>query len=449
MMLDYMDYISRAFEQSTNWNRDNSYANITATTSALIDFSVPSAFEFQVSNASTPFTFNTMRVSTRNVFNGSLTYLYTDADNLEKIGSDSGSIDLQNVTETYRYFQPFYNNHKLAAPTDGKTVGKSLYYGRMFYPNSNLEAMLIKRLDPHKQLKIKWLSTFDDFNILTCYWQRDTGRDSQEVIFSTNDLLCGYRFLHNFIGKPSKMKNSLYNNSSLSLGAELWLGLITLSPGCSTTLRYCTHAPNTGRPLTLTLKWNPIFGNLSSSYSAKTSSNTTVCAKYDFNLYSIDSNLSFGVELWRRGNSAKAMSQYQDVSQTFGKDENLMYHHLAPDLSQEQASPQTRKDLVEKQQLLNDLTTAFSSSLRKIDREKTMIEEFQNNLHHANFTSVWKLSTSLRDANLKVLWEGKFKGFLISTGAEVSKASPLLQSSSSEKLPSYLSKFGVQLQYST
>lgn len=448
MMLDYMEYISRAFEQSTNWNRDNSYAEITATTNALLDFKVPSAFEFQVSNVSTPYTFNTMRVSTRTVFNGSLTYLYTDADNLERICQDSGSIDLQNVTETYRYFQPF-NNRKTANSNADKIMNKSLYYGRMLYPSSNLEAMIIKRLNAHNQLKFKWLSTFDDFNILTCYWQHDTGRNCQEAIFSTNDLLCGYRVLHNFIDKPSKMKNSLYNNSSLSLGAEFWLGLITLSPGCSTTVRYCTHAPNTGRPLTLTLKWNPIFGNLSSSYSAKTSSNTTVCAKYDFNLYSIDSNLSFGAEFWRRGDSAVAQEQHNDIPQTFGNTDNLMYHHLMPALSQKQASPQAKKDLEEKQQLLNNLTTAFSSSLKKIDREKSMIEEFENNLSSANFTSVWKISTSLRDANLKVLWEGKFKGFLISAGTEVSKPTPLLDSISSEKLPAYVSKFGVQLQYST
>lgn len=448
MMLDYMEYISRSFEQSTNWNRDNSYADITATSKALLDFSVPNAFEFQVSNASTPFTFNTMRVSTQNVFNGSLTYLYTDADNLGRIVKDSDAINLQNVTETYRYFQPYYN-HRLLSPNGGKKTGKSLYYGRMFYPSSNLEAMVIKRLDAHNQLKFKWLSTFDDFNILTCFWQRDTGKDSQELIFSTNDLLCGYRFLHNFIGKPSKLQTSLYNNSSLSFGAEFWLGLITLSPGCSTTLRYCTHAPNTGRPLTLTLNWNPIFGNLSSSYSAKTSSNTTVCAKYDFNLYSIDSNLSFGVELWRRGNSAKKDGQYQDVTPRSENDDHLMYHHLVPALSQKESSPQTRKDMEEKQQLLNDLTTAFSSSLKKIDREKTMIEEFENNLHHANFTSVWKISTSVRDRNLKVLWEGKFKGFLISAGTAIYKSSPISNSTSSEKLPAYLSKFGVQLQYST
>ncbi|QLL34038.1 hypothetical protein HG536_0F03630 [Torulaspora globosa] len=443
-MLDYMESVSRAFEQSTGWSRDNSYANITATSKALLDFKIPTAFEFQVSNATTPYTFNTTRVSTRNIFNGSLTYLYSDADNLKDMVRGSGAVSLQQVTETYRYFQPFYN-HKSAPSNGDRLVRKSLYYGRMYYPTSNLEAMMIKRLTPYTQVKLKCLSTFNEFNILTCHWQRDTGRNCQELIFSTNDLLCGYRFLHNFLGTPSKMKTSLYNNSSLSLGTELWLGLITLSPGCSTTLRYCTHAPNTGRPLTLTLSWNPFFGNLSSSYSAKTSTSTTFCAKYDFNLYSIDSNLSFGVEVWRRGSTNQ--QHEPPTSQSINKTDNLMYHHLLPTLSQSSSHGHGQTKMEHEQQLLQDLTTAFSTSLKRIDREKFEIENFQNDYSCANFTSVWKLSTSLRDKNLKVLWEGKFKGFLVSAGGEFFKSSPLLDNRS--RTPLYPARFGVQLQYST
>lgn len=31
-MLDFMDYIQLAFAEGTNWNRDNSYSSLTATT---------------------------------------------------------------------------------------------------------------------------------------------------------------------------------------------------------------------------------------------------------------------------------------------------------------------------------------------------------------------------------------------------------------------------------
>lgn len=463
-MLDYMDYILRSFERTTNWNCDNSYANITATSRALLEFPIPTGLKFQISNASTPFTFNTMEVSTKKIFNGSLTYLYTDADNLDRIVQNSAAINLQDATETYRYFQPFYNHKLLSQSEDKNSKGtKSLYYGRMFYPNSNLEAMLVKRLTFDTQLILKCLSSFNDFNILTCYWQRDTGKNSQEVIFSTNDFLCGYRFLHNFLGAPSKMKTSLYNNSSLSLGGEIWLGLITLSPGCSTTLRYCTHAPNTGRPLTLTFTWNPIFGHLSSTYTAKTSKSSTFCAKYDFNLYSIESNLSFGCEFWKKGiqtTNTKPVLEFENhEDQSFPKDDNLMYYHLlAPNPHKSAGSSSQMKEEhqhqhEQEQQLLDDLTTAFSTSLKKIDKEKSVIERFENAFNHSNFTSVWKVSTSLRDKKLKILWEGKFKGFLISTGTELCKTDTIAESDNlslqKNKIPIYPAKFGIQLQYST
>lgn len=448
-----MNHVLRSFEQSTNWNSDNSYANITATSRALLDFSIPTAFEFQISGATTPYTFNTLKVSTQRIFNGSLTYLYTDAKNLDRIVQTSTQINLQDATETYKYFQLFNNHKNMLGNDQGTTLApKSLYYGKIYYPNSNLEAMIVKRLNKYTQLTLKCISSFKDINILTCYWQRNKGRNSQELILSTNDFLCGYRCLHNFLGGPSKMNMSLYNNSSLSIGGELWLGLITLSPGCSTTLRYCTHSPNTGRPLTLTLTWNPLFGHLSSSYSAKTSSNSTFCVKYDFNLYSIESNLSFGCEFWKL--SRRQTENNQEETTTVIKEDNIMYHHLLPQtsISAEQKSSSLKNDEKQRERLLTELATTFSTSLKKIDEEKSTIQQFAKLLNNSDFTSVWKLSTSLRDKNLKVLWEGKFKGFLLSAGTELYKTEVFDASQNSvaldKKLSIYPTKFGLQLQYS-
>lgn len=450
-----MHHILRSFEQSTNWNCDNSYANITATSQALLNFNIPTAFEFQVSGATTPYTFNTLRVSTQKILNGSLTYLYTDAENLDKIVQSSTSIYLQDAAQTYKYLQPFYN-HKF---DDIKpTTPKSLYYGKIYFPNSNLEAMIVKRLNRYTQLTLKCLSSFKDYNILTCYWQRDTGRNSQEAIFSTNDFLCGYRCLHNFLGVPSKTNMSLYNNSSLSIGGELWLGLITLSPGCSTTLRYCTHSPNTGRPLTLTFTWNPLFGHLSSTYSAKSSSNTTFGVKYDFNLYSIESNLSFGCEFWKRSrnetNNSPSNLPANSESESVSKGESLMYHHLtAPNASHFNNLATIKTNDKQREQILSDLAATFSTSLRKMDEEKYTIQQFTKLINNSDFTSVWKFSFSLKDKNLKALWEGKFKGFLLSAGTELRKTDmassiqdPLSQN---QKLSIYPVKFGLQLQYAT
>ena len=123
---------------------------------------------------------------------------------------------------------------------------------------------------------------------------------------------------------------------------------------------------------------------------------------------------------------------------------------VAPDGSNSIAP---RANSPQERQLLEDLTVAFSSSLKKIDKEKSMIEQFENRINQSNFTSVWKLSTSSKDKNLRLLWEGKFKGFLLSAGTEFCKTNPRNEinevPSTENKLTFYPNKFGIQLQYST
>ena len=494
LMLPYMDQVLRAFYQSTHWSTQNSYEDITATSRTLLDFRIPSAIHLQISNKSTPNTFNSLDFSTRSRINGSLSYLYSDAQQLENFMRNSTDIPLQDATETYRQLQPNLNFSVSSGNTlssdnttvdndkkllhDSKFVKKSLYYGRMYYPSSDLEAMIIKRLSPQTQFMLKGVSSFkESLNVLTCYFQRDSHRNLQEWIFSTSDLLCGYRVLHNFLTTPSKFNTSLYNNSSLSLGAEFWLGLVSLSPGCSTTLRYYTHSTNTGRPLTLTLSWNPLFGHISSTYSAKTGTNSTFCAKYDFNLYSIESNLSFGCEFWQKKHHLLETNKNNNDKLEPISDELVdinpnsratkLLHENVPDLNLAVNDiPYTLDIPVHKQKLLNDLTYAFSSSLRKIDEERSTIEKFDNKINSSIFTSVWKLSTSLRDKTLKLLWEGKWRGFLISAGTELVFTRGFQESLSDDEKndnaisisatdtengnrPVFPAKFGIQFQYST
>lgn len=83
LMLPYMDQVLRAFYQSTHWSTQNSYEDITATSRTLLDFRIPSAIHLQISNKSTPNTFNSLDFSTRSRINGSLSYLYSDAQQLE------------------------------------------------------------------------------------------------------------------------------------------------------------------------------------------------------------------------------------------------------------------------------------------------------------------------------------------------------------------------------
>ena len=50
----------------------------------------------------------------------------------------------------------------------------------------------------------------------------------------------------------------------------------------------------------MTLTLNPLMGNLSSTYSVLASPLLTLSSRFDFNVYSYDSELQVGTELWRR-----------------------------------------------------------------------------------------------------------------------------------------------------
>ncbi|KAG0015460.1 Mitochondrial distribution and morphology protein 10 [Entomortierella chlamydospora] len=67
-------------------------------------------------------------------------------------------------------------------------------------------------------------------------------------------------------------------------------------------------------PITVTQTLNPIMGHVSSSYAAQVHPDLGLCSRFDFNLYSYDSELTAGVEWWireRKGTSSSVVDQEQ------------------------------------------------------------------------------------------------------------------------------------------
>ncbi|KAG0320642.1 Mitochondrial distribution and morphology protein 10 [Dissophora globulifera] len=111
-----------------------------------------------------------------------------------------------------------------------------------------------------------------------------------------------------------------------SAGAEIYYSATEKLGGVSTGLRYRTLpplAPVTAStddeasapryptstapehhqnyiPMTVTQTLNPIMGHVSSSYAAQVHPDVGLCSRFDFNLYSYDSELTAGVEWWIR-----------------------------------------------------------------------------------------------------------------------------------------------------
>ncbi|KAF9906489.1 Mitochondrial distribution and morphology protein 10 [Lobosporangium transversale] len=110
-----------------------------------------------------------------------------------------------------------------------------------------------------------------------------------------------------------------------SVGAELYYSATEKLGGFSTGLRYRTlpplapadissenpttlHYPTSTAPeqhqnyvpITITQTLNPIMGHVSSSYAAQVHPDLGLCSRFDFNLYSYDSELTAGFEWWIR-----------------------------------------------------------------------------------------------------------------------------------------------------
>lgn len=256
---------------------------------------------------------------------GSISYLYSSLP--LDLASSSASIPLRRVIHGYRQLQ------QLRCPDDpssweiwhgGRRIDRraTLLYGRLFLPTSDLEALYLRRLSPTLQLKLSCISssTLRSGGSILALLSRDQGKHSQEYLYSTDSTLLGFRGLYNFGPDPRSQAKAIElpashdgapsvqasetvvdskSKSRLSLGAEAYYGVLNKSGGLSCGLRFSTLPPHTGFPYTMTLTLNPLMGSLSSTYAVRAGKMLTLCSRFDFNVYSYDSSLDVGVELWR------------------------------------------------------------------------------------------------------------------------------------------------------
>ena len=202
---------------------------------------------------------------------------------------------------------------------------ETLLYGRLFLPRSTLEALYLRRLSPKTQLKVSCVSDsrLPNGGTILAHLQHDAAKHNTEYIYSTDSALFGVRGLYNFGPDPSPhpLVEALHDptistaneavalataqahsqpHGRFSAGGEIYYGLLNKSGGISTGLRFATLPSHTGFPYTMTLTLNPLMGNLSTTYSVLASRLLTLSSRFDFNVYSYESELQVGTELWRR-----------------------------------------------------------------------------------------------------------------------------------------------------
>lgn len=62
-------------------------------------------------------------------------------------------------------------------------------------------------------------------------------------------------------------------------------------------------------PTTITAIFNPIVGHISGAYAARVSRDLSLCSRFDFNVYSYESEWSLGAEWWTRRKQTKSPPQ--------------------------------------------------------------------------------------------------------------------------------------------
>ncbi|KAL9126547.1 MAG: hypothetical protein Q9217_004427 [Psora testacea] len=329
-MLGFMDYVQNAFYQATGWNRDNSYGTLTATSRNLLDFETPSGLRFHVSSFSSPNFASSYTLGSIGLVDGTLSYLYSSRA-LAGLASKSNAIDLRFLVPGYRQLQ---NLKQPDEPSwweiwhQGKRIDRraALLYGRLFLPRSTLEGLYMRRINPSTQFKISCVSDsrLPNGGTILAHIQYDAAKHCTEYIFSTDSALLGVRGLYNFGPSPpsrlatfetstdpiistanevaalAKTQSASQPHGLFSAGGEIYYGLLNKSGGLSMGLRFATLPSHTGFPYTMTLTLNPLMGNLSTTYSVLASPKLTLSSRFDFNVYSYESELQVGTELWRR-----------------------------------------------------------------------------------------------------------------------------------------------------
>ena len=262
------------------------------------------------------------------LLDGSVSYLYTSRALTRAIASTKRT-HLQDLFPGYRQLSVQTDKAISAEGANTDVVANShdtLFYGRLYLPRSTLEALYLRRISPNTQLRVSYVSdaSLPSSATVLAQIQHNAIKHSTEYIFSTDSALLGFKGLYNFgnleniealpnpghqglVNTPATSRNSMPSldvspkaQGRFSAGGELYYGLLNKSGGISTGLRFATLPSHTGFPYTMTCTLNPIMGNLSSTYSVLASSSLALSSRFDFNVYSYESGLRIGFELWRR-----------------------------------------------------------------------------------------------------------------------------------------------------
>nr|CAG8543802.1 9895_t:CDS:2 [Entrophospora candida] len=316
-MHDFMEYCLCQYFKATDWNDDNQYSNLCADSRAILDFQIPQGFAFAISKIQTSLFKSSYSLNASPILNGSLGFLFTSRPLIIDLNSHLKFTEIIDRLKVNYIPSINTNNEKEIRPI------KAIYSKRF---SSRIQCVITSVND----LRIKSDSH------LTAELQYNTGKWCNEFSYTTDGELFGIRGLYNFSGhnseekevieevqedlsekekdtKESHVEEKVIEKSSdidevdevealkgvWSIGGELYYGVREKS-GVSVGIRYRTLPQYFNQtPVTVTYIINPIMGHMSAAYVTQVSDVLTLCPRFDFNMYSYESDLMIGGEWWQ------------------------------------------------------------------------------------------------------------------------------------------------------
>lgn len=264
---------------------------------------------------------NSHRLTVLPNIGGSLAFLHSSRPFAGYIGTKN--VILDSILEGYQPIKEITlpeEQHLQEIWQNGKRIDSrdTLLFGRLHLPHSKLEAIFARRLSSTRQLILTALSssTLPNKGTIFAQLQQDHGTHTNEWIYNTDDALLGFRHMRHLGGNtvpneptedqsadelpfpplPADLPLSAYGR--FSAGFEVYYGALHKSGGMSCGMRFATLPSYHGHPTTMTITVNPLVGHLSSTYTLKATGLTTLCSRLDFNIFSYESDLTLGGEVW-------------------------------------------------------------------------------------------------------------------------------------------------------
>ena len=155
------------------------------------------------------------------------------------------------------------------------------------------------------------------------------------------------------------------------------------------------------------------MGNLSSTYSVLASPLLTLCSRFDFNVYSYESELNLGAELWRR-----KRRRHGDDDDAAGDD--LEWARAKLGLTSSSSLEKEEEVVMVSESAQLHSTAAQNADADAADKDDKGDDDDANNDN--NLSSCLKARLDLLRGSLALLWEGRTKDLLYSCGLNVELA---------------------------